>query len=252
MSQAYGQPERKSKGKAFRAVSGKAETHVQPGAAGEASRYIRAFRVFARALFKLVFRVRVKGLSNLPAGAPAIICANHLGWADVFLIELFLPIEPRIYVLGEQEVKYISSFRTRIIDSLQIMVMLDRDKPREALRITGDVLKRGGSLLIFPEGELGMEEGRLRELQHGAAHMSLLTGAPLVPVGLTGPSELWLRRTLTVRIGQPVMPTSFNGDTRARMHAMTEQVSTKMQVLLPGDYDHPRIKLLRGWLTHLF
>lgn len=183
---------------------------------------------------------------------PMIICANHLGWADTFLVMLFFPAEPRIYVLGEQQVKQISGFRTHVIDWLEIMVMLDRSKPLEALRMMRDVLQRGGSLLIFPEGRLGTEEGALQELHDGAAHLSVVSGVPLLPVGLTGTSELWLRRKLTLRIGKPINPNEFEGDTRTRMHAMTERLDMEMRVLLPGDRDRrPRIKLLRRWLTEL-
>ena len=224
--------------------------HLQHGSASKAGWFVRAFRIFARALFFLFFRIRVKGLKNVPK-TPAIICANHLGWSETFLITLFFPVEPRIYVLGEQQVKFISGFRTKIIDKLEIMVMLDRTKPVQAMRIMEDVLHRGGSLLIFPEGQLGSEEGQLCPLQHGAAHLSATSGVPLLPVGITGSKELWLRRTLTVRVGRPIEPTKFEGDTRTRTRSMTAALDKSMHALLPGDFERPRVKLLRDWLTHL-
>jgi len=229
----------------------KAVEHLQQGNAARARWYIRAFRLFVRSLFHIFFRIRVKGLGNVPH-TPAIICVNHLGWTDPFLVLLFFPVEPRAYVLGEQEVKYISNFRTQVIDFLEIMVMLDRSKPVQALRIMQDVLKRGGSLVIFPEGHLGKQEGALLELQQGAAHLSQVSGVPLLPVGLTGTSELWLRRTLTMRIGKPIEPTQFEGDTRTRMHAMTAELDRRMHTLLPGDKERARVKLLKKWLTNLF
>ncbi len=216
-----------------------------------ASLALRLFRVVLRAIFRLVFRVRVRGLDNVP-GAPVIVCANHLGWTDPFLVLLFLPIKPRIYVLGEKQVKRISRLRTVVIDALGIMVSLDRDKPLQALRTMEGVLHEGGSLLIFPEGHLGTEEGELRVLQDGAAHLSLKSGVPLLPVGLTGTSKLWLRRTLTVRIGTPIQPQDFRGDLRASLHAMTATLEASMRSLLPGDHEHPRVRLLERWLTKLF
>jgi 1-acyl-sn-glycerol-3-phosphate acyltransferase len=189
-------------------------------------------------------------LKNVP-NTHSIVCINHLGWADVFLVLLFFPVEPRIYVMGEAEVKDISAFRRWVIDSLQVFVMLDRSKPMHALRTMEDVLRRDGSILICPEGQLGTEEGHLLPLQHGAAHTSVLTGVPLLPVGLTGPSQLWLRRTLVVRIGKPVAPEEFEGSSRERTHAMTDRLAAEMQKLLPGDEEKPRVKLLQRWLTKL-
>jgi 1-acyl-sn-glycerol-3-phosphate acyltransferase len=203
-------------------------------------------------LFRIMFKVRVQGGANVPDSA-VIVCANHLGWADVFLVLLFLPVEPRIYVLGEEQVKEISRARHFLIESLKVMIPLDRSKPMEALRTMKSVLSRGGSLLIFPEGHLGTEEGRLLPLQKGAAHLSLQSGTPLLPVGLTGPSKLWIRRHLTVRIGAPIHPDQYQeGAVHDRLEHMTERLSTELQTLLPGDAKLPNVRLLEKWLTKLF
>lgn len=233
---------------------------LQQGDAARANLYVRAFRLFVQLLFRLFFRVRVIGLKNVPR-KPVIVCANHLGWADPFLILSFLPVEPRIYVLG-LHLAYLpdqgaQAFRTRVINSLELMVPLDVNRPLEALRTMKDVLKRGGSLLIFPEGNyVGAEEGKLQELQDGASHVSLTTGAPLLPVGLIGTRELWLRRRITMRVGRPIYPDQFEGDLRTRMHAMTERLAAELKALIargPRERpERPKLKLLRNWLTYLF
>jgi 1-acyl-sn-glycerol-3-phosphate acyltransferase len=226
------------------------EQQIQQGNAARSSLYVKTFRIVVRVIFGLLFRVRVVGLKNVPT-TPTIVCINHLGWTDVFLVLLFFPVEPRIYVMGEAEVKDISAFRRWVINSLQVFVMLDRTKPMLALRTMEDLLRRNGSILICPEGRLGTQEGQLQPLQQGAAHTGVLTGVPLLPVGLTGPSQLWLRRTLTVRIGKPLAPDDFQGTSRERTRAMTGRLTTEMQKLLPGDTEKPRMKLLQRWLTKL-
>ena len=232
-------------------IPAKDDTRVQEGDAGKARTQLRVFRLVVRLIFRVVFRVKVVGLNNVPR-TPVVVCANHLGWTDPFLILLFLPIEPRIYILGEREVKQISGFRTTMINWMQVMVALDRDKPREALRIMQNVLERGGSLLLFPEGHLGMTEGDLLDLQHGAAHLSVMAGVPLLPVGLTGTSELWVGRRLVVRIGKPINPTTFEGETRERTRSITNRLDSDLRALLPGDRQRGGMRLLRKWLTDLF
>ncbi len=212
---------------------------------------VRVIRALLRALFGTCFRVRVIGRRAVPP-TPVIICANHLGWADLFLVLLYFPVQPRIYVLAEREVEAISPARTWFFHRLQILVPLDRGKPREALAVMTAILERGGSLLIFPEGQVGHVEGTLAPLQHGAAHLSQLTGVPLLPVGLTGPSVLWLGRRLVLRIGRPLAPTAFSGDLRARIRAQTAALDTALRALLPGDTQRPRFRPLRRRLTELF
>ena len=226
------------------------ELHPQAGDLVHAAWPLKIFRLVLRAIFRLLFRVRVVGLENVPE-KPVIICANHLGWTDAFLVLLFLPVEPRVYILGERQVAHISKFRNAMIRWMNVMVPLDRDRPREALRVMGDVLKGGGSLLIFPEGQLGTTEGALQPLQNGASHLSLFSGTPLLPIGLTGTHELWLRSSLTVRIGKPIDPAQFAGDLRTRMNMLTWHLDREMRTLLPGDKSRPRLKLLNCWLTEL-
>src|SRR3954453_14766784 len=100
------------------AVKVRNEVHVQAGAAAPAPFRVRLARRLLRGLFRLVFRIRVRGLEHVPH-TPVIVCANHLGWTDAFLILLFLPAEPRIYILGEREGVLLNNFRTWFIDSLQ-------------------------------------------------------------------------------------------------------------------------------------
>lgn len=224
--------------------------HLQQGDAGKASLGLKAFRLLLHSIFLLFFRIRVRGTKNIPR-RPAIICFNHLGWSEVFVVLLFFPMEPRIYVIGHGHVSELSGFRHWLVDKLQIMIPIDLSKPFQALRTSESLLKRGGSLLISPEGKLGDREGELLPLQLGAAHASVTTGIPLVPVGLTGTKELWLRRTITMRIGKPIYPEHFTGETRERVRAMTTALDRSMRVLLPGDHERARVRLLRRWLTEL-
>jgi 1-acyl-sn-glycerol-3-phosphate acyltransferase len=225
--------------------------HLQEGDIVPASVPIKVFRLFVRVLFGLLFRVRVVGLDNVPRH-PVIICFNHLGWAEAFLVLLYFPVEPRIYGIGHEHVSELSGFRHWLMDKLHVMIPMDISQPFRALRISEEVLRRGGSLLLSPEGCLGDREGDLMPLQRGAAHASLTTGVPLLPVGITGTKELWLRRPLTVRIGPPIQPADFAGDKRTQVKVMTAALDRAMRALLPGDHAHPRIKLCRRQLTNLF
>ncbi len=223
----------------------------QEGNARTARWPLRAFRLFLRLLFRLFFRVRITGLEHVPT-TQAIICPNHLGWADPFLIMLFLPVEPRIYALGLHPA-LASALRTRIVNWLQILVALDPGKPRQALDRAVDVLRRGGSLLVFPEGgTIAAHEGELLPLQRGAAYVSVITSVPMLPVGITGTKELWLRKTLTVRIGAPLDPQRYVGTSRERGRQLTEALGAGIRSLLCGEPPHSRFKPLNRWLTKMF
>ncbi|HEX6605474.1 MAG TPA: AMP-binding protein, partial [Chloroflexia bacterium] len=219
--------------------------------ANKALWYHKAFRSFARTVFSAVYRVRIVGRRNLPA-TPAILCINHLGYADLFVPLFYLPTKPLIHVVGEEHVKHVSAFRNWLIDHMNIMVPVDRSKPLEALYTMVDVLRADGSLLMYPEGIVSHTEGALQPLQEGAAHAAILANVPLVPAGITGAADLWFRKPLTLRIGQAIDPAAFAGDLDTRRAAMTAELTSRMRALLPGEPPYAGRKLLKNWLTHLF
>ena len=246
---------------------------VYPLASGDRGVWrMRLARLALRVIFRLVWRVRVEGLERLPAG-PCILCPNHLGWTDPFVVLQALPPNPPIAVVAESAGVLRDPLRHWLARTFPIMVPLDRRKPAEALRRMHAAVAQGRSLIVFPEGTLGTREGALLPLQPGAAHLSVHSGLPLVPVGLTGTHELWLRRTLTVRIGAPLYPDltpapapkesgELDGDltpgpsviplSREQVRALTTALAAALGDLLPGDMARPRYKPLVRWLTHLF
>ncbi|MEO5952698.1 MAG: lysophospholipid acyltransferase family protein [Chloroflexia bacterium] len=210
----------------------------------------RILRRVMRVVTRIVFRVRLEGLTNVLA-TPAVICANHMGWADTLMVLLFLPVQPRVFVVGDKGVRNASRFLQFLVENFGV-IQLNREKPLEALRTMKDVLGKGGSLLIFPEGHLGYVEGELLPLEKGAAHVSLQAGVPVLPVGLTGTSKLWVRRHLTMRIGESINPEAYiSGSLHSKLEMFTDELTVRMLGLLPGDDDSPKLRLLERWLTKL-
>ena len=93
------------------------------------------------------------------------------------------------------------------------MVPVDRDDTKAALAsldIALEVLGRGEAFGIYPEGTRS-RDGRLYRGRTGVAHLALTSGAPVVPVGLSGTEHLQpVGSTLprlarvTVRFGAPL------------------------------------------------
>lgn len=222
------------------------------GLDGQARWYHHVAQRSFRALYALFLRAEVRGMRHLPRG-PAILCANHVGWADLVTPLLYLPLEPRIHVLGEEHVRDVSRGRAWLINGLEIMIPLDRSKPLAALHTMVAALRQGGSLLIYPEGTVRHTEGGLQgPLQEGAAEAAILAGVPLVPLGISGAADLWWRKRVTLRIGRPIDSRDFAGDLPARRAAMTQRLAAAMAALLPGERPQPGPRLLRHWMTHVF
>jgi 1-acyl-sn-glycerol-3-phosphate acyltransferase len=208
------------------------------------------FRIVRRVsiwLFHVLFRFKVSGLENVPHTAFVVI-ANHLGWMDAISLLLMLPAEPRVHFLADPG----SMMRNRplwaLVHATGGIVPVDRTKHADPtlFRHVHRCLELGGAIALFPEGDFGPREGELLPFKKGFAHFAVDAQAPVLPVALSGMKEIWLRKELEVRIGEPIPTTVRTPDEVMQISLET------MRRLLPAYMEPTGPKPLRRWLTSLF
>ena len=165
-------------------------------------------------LAKLYWRPRIEGLENIPSTGRVIMASNHLSFADSMVIPFFVP--RKVVFLAKEDYFTGTGVKGALIRGWFEgigMVPVDRDDTKAALAsldIALAVLRRGEAFGIYPEGTRS-RDGRLYRGRTGVAHLALTSGAPVVPVGLTGTehiqpvgSTLPRRADVTVRFGEPL------------------------------------------------
>ncbi|MGI6631583.1 MAG: lysophospholipid acyltransferase family protein [Bacillota bacterium] len=144
------------------------------------------------ALGRILFRVKTRGVSNIPAAGPAVLCANHVSWWDPILVAS--AVKRPIHFMAKKELfRYpLLAYLFRKIHAFPV----NRGKPDLGAIKTGlSILKNGEVLGIFPEGTRQKNTDRLGEMHAGAALFALRTGAPVVPAAIRG----------SYKIGAPVV-----------------------------------------------
>ncbi|MBC7644940.1 MAG: (d)CMP kinase [Thermoleophilia bacterium] len=132
-------------------------------------------------IWKRGFRLRVHGRERVPEG-PCVFIANHSSmWDPAFLIS---PLGRRIRYMGKIDLASMP-FIKDLGDSIGFFPVRRGAGDRVALHIGEEVLRRGESLGLFPEGTR-VYEGRLARPKQGAARLALVTGTPIVPVAIYG------------------------------------------------------------------
>jgi len=137
---------------------------------------------------KLVWPTGVEGLQNVPAQGPAIIAPNHISFLDSVVLIGVLPRQ--ISFVGKAE--YMDSWRTRYLFPAMGMIPIDRSGGRKsmvALDQVVEILDRGELFGIFPEGTRS-RDGLLHRGRTGVARLALQTGAPVIPVGISGTDQI--------------------------------------------------------------
>lgn len=143
---------------------------------GEAS-----LRDLGALLFKLLFRVEVRGLENLPpSGTRMLITPNHGSLIDGPLLHAVLPIDAAFAVdTGIAQAWWAKPFMKAIRH-----YTLDPSRPL-ATRDLVHLVARGEPLVIFPEGRVTVT-GSLMKVYDGAAMIADKGDAVVVPVRIDG------------------------------------------------------------------
>jgi 1-acyl-sn-glycerol-3-phosphate acyltransferase len=219
---------------------------VRRRAAGRRSPLVTALcRATGSALARALFRIELRDPQNVPAAGPVLVAGNHSGFLDGPLVFLLLPRPTAMLAKSEIFV----GIWPRLWAWLDVVPVHRGAPDRAALRAGLQALERGSALTVFPEGTRGT--GRLEQITDGLAWLALRSGAPVVPVSLTGTSQAIPKGTWRPRLRTPVVLTfgrpfqvEVQGDPRARstVRAAAEQIRVALLDHVDGTVDDKEVR----------
>ncbi len=141
-----------------------------------------------RLLCKIIFRVKVNGLENIPKEDGLIIVANHESFLDGFLLGLFLKKKATFVVHTDVLKNIIFRQFLRLTPHLAV-------NPSSPLAIKKVIwrLKAGENVVIFPEGRITLT-GALMKVYDGPGFIAARTGAKILPVHVSGAAQSYFGR----------------------------------------------------------
>ncbi len=159
----------------------------------------------SKAIAKTFFNYRVIGAENMIEEGPCIIAANHCSYLDPPLVGV--ACKRAIHYLARKSLLDVPILGP-ILPELNVIPVDQKNADRSALMGAIRVVKNDGAVLIFPEGTRS-PDGQLQPAQPGIGMIAAKTGAPVVPVRITGsyeafPRGSWCprRESVTVYIGK--------------------------------------------------
>ena len=135
-------------------------------------------------------RVIYDGAEHVCADRAAVYVANHQSMLDIPVLAPVLPV--RLRFIAKQSLRRIPLFGSAMSAS-GACVFIDRGDREEAVRSlskAGALVRRGDSVLIFPEGSRGTHGAPLRPFKKGAFHLAEAAQVPIVPVAISGTQRL--------------------------------------------------------------
>ena len=183
----------------------------------------------------------VEGRENVPKTGGAILVSNHLNNADPCIIPGAL--DRRIITMAKKEMfKWPGiSLLFRFIGAFPV----DRQgADLAALREAQSVIHDGILLLMFPEGTRS-RDAQLHKGFPGTALVAYRTGAPLIPIAITGSEHIpwpwvflrpFMGPRVTIRFGKPFYPPKVERITTQAAKDATDDIMCHVAELLPESY----------------
>jgi 1-acyl-sn-glycerol-3-phosphate acyltransferase len=197
----------------------------------------RVIKYFLLTLLRIVARVDVQGLENLPAG-PFVAVINHLSSFDTLTGIAVGPIRPATtFAAIEHRSDPIGGW---ILDQLGVIWVRRGEADRDAIKLALDELKSGTVMAMAIEGTRS-RTGGLQPGKTGPAFLASRTHVPLVPGAIWGTEKIIsnlkrLRRSeVHVRLGQPFHLPEGRANTE-QLEEYTDQVMLQIATMLPPQY----------------
>ncbi|MEG1445785.1 MAG: AMP-binding protein [Ruthenibacterium sp.] len=142
---------------------------------------------FYNTLVRLVYKVEITGLENLPQTGNYLLCSNHETNFDFLWVTLRFSKQQfqKLGCLAKKEL-FNTSLASKILVRVCGMIPIDRGCQNfGALSLCRQKIREGWSFLVYPEGTR-TQSGEMGTFKKGAATLAVSENVPIVPVKIKG------------------------------------------------------------------
>ncbi len=141
------------------------------------------FRTLVLIVTRIIYKVRIENVENVPASGGVLLIANHISYADPAMIGAACPRPVRfIGFSGLTNSRFL-----KFIFKLTGVIPVSPTNAREAITKAAECIAQGEVVCMFPEGAIS-RTGAMQGLKRGFELIAKRANAPVIPVSLDG---LW-------------------------------------------------------------
>lgn len=152
---------------------------------------------------KLVYRIEINGLENVPKDNNYIVCPNHLSTLDP---PMMVAVMPRSVAFMAKKELFDIPFIRWWIDWLGAFAVNRENLGPSTIKTVKNIKESNWVLGMFPQGTRGVP-GEIRGVTKGFAGLAKITKCDILPVGIIGSNEvkrLPFSGKIIINIGKPI------------------------------------------------
>lgn len=195
-------------------------------------------RFLLSVLLRTAFQLEVRGAENIPKHGGVIVAPNHRSLIDHPAVGVIT--HRQVWFMGKDEL-FRNKWAARFLRALGSFPVKRGRPDRASLHTALELLASGEVVGIYPEGTR-RPDARFEEVEDGFAYIALKSGAPIVPIAVSGTESVFPKgrkfpKLVKIRllVGEPfrlgegrttgVLP-------RARIRAASAEAKQKLQAVM--------------------
>ena len=160
--------------------------------------FYKLLQILFTVVFKIIYKIEIIGIENIPIKGRAIICSNHISNIDPIILSV-VSNRPISY-MAKKELFNNKLFGT-ILSKLYVIPVDRGNTDLAAIRKSLNVLKNEQVLGIFPEGTR-VKKMDLNSAKPGISLIAIKAKSPVIPIFIEANYKLFSH--IRVNIGKPI------------------------------------------------
>ena len=173
---------------------------------------------------KIVYRVKIEGIENVPKNSACIICGTHVHALDA--PALIASTSRKIRFMAKQELWKSVGFKF-MAWIFEVFPVARGQKDTEAIKTSMKILKSNEILGMYPEGTRnGIERGI--KPKNGAVNLAIRMNVPIIPFGVSGSFKPFTK--VVYRFGEPINFSNYKDDAKNKeiVDGLTSEVMSRV------------------------
>lgn len=163
---------------------------------------------------KIFMGLTVEGQNNIPRKGGVIIAPNHLSNWDPPVVAVSVALKREVFFLAKEELFLSNKFYALLLRKYNSIPIKRYGVDKKTVRIASFHLRKGRTVVIFPEGKRNPEKSFLKPLP-GVGYFALKNRAMVVPTYIEGTAEKMInlimrRKRVLVRFGKAIDISKLN------------------------------------------
>jgi 1-acyl-sn-glycerol-3-phosphate acyltransferase len=184
-------------------------------------------------------RIQVEGLEHVPVGTACIFMSNHVSNLDPPVLIPLIPGRTSVFLKRSLMKIPILGYCMRLAEYVPVDRGGSVEAAKESTERAQAVLKKGIAITTFVEGTRS-RDGRLLPFKKGPFYLAMESGAPCIPISISGTESMMRKGSLRIHPGvarvvfHPPVDPATAGSRDALMAAVRESIASGLPERMRG------------------